>query len=313
MIETNPIFNSLRKSPGMRIAVLFGSFFVLLIFTSIISSVIDSLSMGSERTHMLWGGVIQCLVAFCIPAFILARFSSNHWADWLELTKRPGLKAILGVIIVYLVSMPAMEWIIEWNANLHLPATFSSVETLFRQWEESSEKSTQILLSANGWGEIFAGVIVIGLLTGFSEELFFRGGLQGILQRTNMGKTTAVWFAAFIFSAMHFQFFGFIPRLLMGAFFGFLLLWTRSIWVPMFAHILNNSMVVLTAALSGDTSASLIDTTGKSVYFDNPYGVLTSLILTIAFLVFFRNSFFKSNNNLKFSWQKNQRPPVSEI
>ena len=59
----------------------------------------------------------------------------------------------------------------------------------------------------------------------------------------------AIWTTAIIFSAMHFQFYGFIPRVLLGAFFGYLAFWSGSLWLPIFAHALNNSLVVLSTWL----------------------------------------------------------------
>ena len=149
---------------------------------------------------------------------------------------------------------------------------------------------------------------MVGTMTGFSEELFFRGGLQGILSRTNMGSAAAVWIAAIIFSTMHFQFFGFIPRLLMGAFFGYLLVWSRCLWVPVFAHALNNSIVVISSALSGNQSQGIMEQTGMSSYLDPEITVISSVVLTVLFLWLGKDIFFKTNQS---RWQKNRFPQTS--
>ena len=306
------LIRSVRESAGMRLAVLFGSFFILLLLSSIISTVISASSFGSERDHMLISSVLQCVLAFCLPAFILSRFSSNSPLNWLDLTRAPKLRAIIGVLIVYIVSMPVMEWLIDWNANLHFPESMASVENLLRDWEDSSEAATKILLDAHGWVAVTVGVLVIGVLTGFSEELFFRGGLQGIFSRSSMGRGAAVWMAAIIFSTMHFQFFGFVPRLLMGVFFGYLLVWTGSLWVPMFAHILNNSAVVIASALSGGATSSLFDSSNPELYFGNSLSVAGSVLFTALFFIFGRDFIFKNNRTRRARWQKNQLPRVTE-
>ncbi|MCH5241387.1 MAG: CPBP family intramembrane metalloprotease [Muribaculaceae bacterium] len=307
MSDSNPIFKSIRDSSGMRLAVLFGSFFFMLVFVSIINAGIVTLP-GSARTHSLVIAAIQCVLAFCLPAFFLAKFSSDNWKSWLKLTKPPHYRALIGVIIVYVISMPAMEWLIEWNNNVHLPQSMSALENTLRQWEETNASTSDLLLDAHGFFPVLAGVIVIGILTGFSEELFFRGGLQGIFSRSNIGISISVWLAAIVFSTMHFQFFGFFPRLLMGVFFGYLLVWTGSIWVPVFAHVLNNSIVVVTAAITDDSTAIFINPSESSIFIGDSIGVILSLILTTAFFYFFRNSIFK----LDSSWQKKQLPPISE-
>lgn len=302
----------MRESSGIRLAVLFGSFFLFLLFSTFISLFIDKSPYGDARDHLLLSSVCQSILAFCIPAFLLARFCSKNSFNWLRLNNAPTFKALLGVLIVYGISMPAMEWIIEWNQSIRFPEALSGIESTFRKWEEASEATTKILLETHGWFSIITGVLVIGILTGISEELFFRGGLQGIFIRSSIGKGSAVWLAAFIFSVMHFQFFGFVPRLIMGVFFGYLLIWTKSIWVPVFAHLLNNSMVVVTSAFSGDISASLLDRENPSLFLGNSLSVVGSVILTFLFLWLCRDSMFKNNKSYKSIWRKSQLPPVSE-
>lgn len=309
MSTPNPFIKKIKESPGLRLSVLFGSFFFLLIAVSIIINAIDTVPSLNERSRILLSSTLQCLLAFCVPAYLLARFSADKkWATWLEIAKTPKLMALTGVVIVYIVSMPAMEWLIEWNSNIKLPESMSGLETILRNWEETGESATKVLLESNGIFELILGVLVVGIMTGFSEELFFRGGLQGILSRTNMGSAAAVWIAAIIFSTMHFQFFGFIPRLLMGAFFGYLLVWSRCLWIPVFAHALNNSIVVISSALSGNQSQGIMEQTGMSSYLDPEITVISSVVLTVLFLWLGKDIFFKTNQS---RWQKNRFPQTS--
>lgn len=289
----------MRESAGMRLAVLFGSFFMLLLASSVIGAIVGKLP-GDARTHLLITSAVQCVLAFCLPAFILAKFSSNRWEEWLHLAKAPSWKAIVGVAIMFVITLPAMEWLIQWNSNIHLPASMASIEEQLRAWESNAEETTSVILESHGWLSMLAGVLIIGVLTGFSEELFFRGGLQGIFTRSNMGKNAAVWLAAFTFSFMHFQFFGFLPRLLMGAFFGYLLIWTRSIWVPVIAHALNNSTVVVTTALTGATEEEM-----ASSLWSDPVYIIVSVVTTAVFLILCRDMFFKQHKESSSSWQKN--------
>lgn len=301
----------MRKSTGLRLAVFFGSFCVLLLISSLISGGISKLHFGDERTHYLLSSIVQSLLVFCVPAFLLAKYSSNNPGKWLKINTKINYKPFLGIIIVYLISLPAMEWLIEWNKNLHLPAYLNGLENTLRGWENANEAASNILLDAHGVGAILTGVLVIGILTGFSEELFFRSGFQGILVRTNLGKTTAIWLGAFFFSYMHFQFFGFFPRLLMGAFFGYLLYWTSDMKTASFAHILNNSMVVITAAFSGGENLTASE---LSIIPQFPYIHIISCGLTVLFFIFLRGYFFKvSHSSIKshYKWQRSQLPPIT--
>ena len=291
MSDKEAIFQQIRKSPGLRLAVFFGSFFFLLLISSGISTFISEDKGISLRDRQLWMSVIQNILAFCLPAIILARFASNRPLVWLKLNKNPGIKPFIGVILIYLITMPAMEWLIAWNSGLTFPEALAPLDKLLRDWENSSNAIAESLLKADNWWAVCIGTLVIGILTGFSEEIFFRGGLQGLFMHTAMGKKAAVWLAAFIFSTLHFQFFGFFPRLLMGAFFGYLLYWTGSLWVPVFAHTLNNGMIVILSGIFGHVS--IIPDTGLENA-DEFFIPLGSLILSIIFFLYFRQFFFET-------------------
>ena len=172
--------------------------------------------------------------------------------------------------------------------------------------EAAAEGVVSGMLKGSSVGSLIVSICIVGVLAGLSEELFFRGGVQGIFTRSEMGRTMAVWLTAILFSVMHFQFFGFLPRLLMGAFFGYLLIWTKSIWVPVFAHVLNNSVVVVTASLTGVSSEDMFSEGIEFLNIGNNVVVLFSLVLTAIFLIFFRREFFKTDRK----WQRNQLPPV---
>ena len=70
---------------------------------------------------------------------------------------------------------------------------------------------------------------------------------------------------AFIFSFIHFQFYGFIPRLLLGALLGYALLWSGNIRYSMIMHGTNNALSVLLFYLGTyvwDMSQEQIDALG---------------------------------------------------
>ena len=211
------------------------------------------------------------------------------------LSERISLRPFIGVVAVYILAMPAMNQLIAWNQAVHLPEWGSALETTLRTWEEQNGKVAQQMLAGNGITGMLVSVLVVGLLTGFSEELFFRGGMQRIFTGLPISSATAVWVVAVIFSAMHFQFFGFIPRLIMGAFFGYLFVWTGSLWPSIFAHALNNSLVVLGAWLTGSVVSDGFDTLGVAQNGQFPYAALGSAVATALFLWGFRNYFFKLN------------------
>jgi hypothetical protein len=145
-----------------------------------------------------------------------------------------------------------MNFIVHCNESIVLPESLNSLEVYFKSLENSSQESINLLLgfdSAASISNLIMSILIVGILTGISEELFFRGALQNLLLSNPMKAHIAIWTTAIIFSAMHFQFYGFIPRVLLGAFFGYLAFWSGSLWLPIFAHALNNSLVVLSTWL----------------------------------------------------------------
>ena len=292
MSEENPYLGQLRSQAGLRLMVLFASFFVLILVSAMVAQGLAAIPGIGERTALLLSSLTQCVVAFCLPAWLTAKFASKRPWQFLGVSKVAPWRAFEGVMIVYLLALPAMNWLIEWNANIHLPEWASGFEATLRSWEESNAGvANKVLMSDSFWG-MLAGVAIIGIATGFSEEVFFRGALQTIFKETGMKAWLAVWATAIIFSAIHFQFFGFIPRVLMGAFFGYLLVWTGSLWPGVFAHAFNNSIVVIGAWVWGDPEA-----TGMTEMM-NPWLAISSALATVIFFRYFRNYFFKTNSSV---------------
>ncbi|MDE6400173.1 MAG: CPBP family intramembrane metalloprotease [Muribaculaceae bacterium] len=284
---------SVRTSTAFRLMVLFSSFFVLLIVAGGIGAAVASIPGIGERDAILITSAVQCVVAFCIPAWITGRFSSPHPSCFLGLRRKSSYKAYVGVVIVYFLALPAMNQLIEWNASIHFPEWASGIESTLRGWEKAAgDVSSKVLASGSVW-EMLCGVAVVGVLTGFSEEIFFRGSLQKIFLESGIGRGWAIWCAAAIFSAVHFQFFGFLPRLLMGVFFGYLFVWSGSLWPAVFAHALNNSIVVVGGWLYGDNVESGIDRFGLMEDGGIPWTAVASVIATVLFFYRFRESFFK--------------------
>ncbi len=232
------------NQPLRAIGVLFGVFFIMLVLLSVVSSLL--IGDGFTAKGMRIFAIVQDLLVFILPAVVAAFVATRLPASLLTVNVRPRLFSIIMAIIVMLTSLPAMELLIEWNNNLHLPESMSGLEESLRNMEDSASTGISALSGGNTVGDLIMGILIIGILTGIAEELFFRGALQNLfMTMPKVKKHFAIWAAAFIFSFMHFQFFGFVPRLLLGAYFGYLIWWTGSVWVPVIAHAFNNSLVVL--------------------------------------------------------------------
>src|SRR5690606_2422366 len=111
--------------------------------------------------------------------------------------------------------------------------------------ELQMEKITEKILQVTSFSGLLLNLLVIAIIPAIGEELLFRGCLQPVFHRWTKNIHIAIWITAIIFSAIHVQFYGFIPRMLMGAVFGYMLYWGRSIWLPIIAHFINNATAVI--------------------------------------------------------------------
>lgn len=236
----------------------------------------------------------QAIFGFIPAAYFGVRRFTVQPCRSLGLTQRVSWRPFAGVAIIYILAVPMMNWLVDINEKMTLPGWAGGMEGQLRAWENAAQQLTFQILSSSSVGGLLLNILIIGLLTALAEEMFFRGALQRMVARIpSLGGWSAVWIAAFIFSAAHFQFFGFLPRFLIGVFFGYLLMATGSLWPGVFAHALNNSLVVLSTWLMnhGDQLA-FIREYGAVESGQFPIAALVSALLTATFLYFGHNRFF---------------------
>ena len=228
---------------GSRLIVLFFLIGVGLIVASVISVLVSRLGLLTMLT-------VQDILAFIVPAVVAMAFFYRCPWHAMCLDRAPSWTALLVVVVFYVVSLPALNWLVSTNEAMTLPSWMSGIEQLMRQLEDSAADTTKQLLDIHTMVEFLPCVFVVGFLAGLSEEMLFRGAMLRTMQDSRLNTHVVIWVVAIIFSAFHFQFFGFFPRMVLGLWMGYLLVWTRSLWVPIIAHTLNNSTVVLFSYLT---------------------------------------------------------------
>ena len=183
---------------------------ILLTLTLAATMVTYMLTMG--KTNILWSVVLQDILVFIIPAILLAVICYRQPWQLLEINHAPQWQASVLVMMVWAVSLPALNWVVDWNQNLHLPASMAALEQAMRNAEAAMEQMTKDLLSTETFGQMLVAFVVVGVMAGLSEELIFRGALMGIMRRGRANIHVVIWVVAIVFSAIHFQFLGFVPR-----------------------------------------------------------------------------------------------------
>ncbi|MDE7412859.1 MAG: CPBP family intramembrane metalloprotease [Muribaculaceae bacterium] len=274
---------------------LFGLFFIMLVTCSFVTYFIPYLGL-SPRTKAFSVAALQSIIIFILPALAYTHFFSGRAFQSLTLTKAPKWKSILGVLLIFIIGFPFLNQIIFWNETINLPESMSGLEEALRKMEDNAADATKLLLSSTSYGGLIAGILIVGILTGIAEELFFRGCMQKAFIKSGINAHVAIWITAIIFSGMHFQFFGFVPRMLLGALFGYLFWWTGSLWVSIIAHSINNIIVVVDSWLM---QRNIIDIDFEHLGVERnsvSWLFCASAILLIIFFYFGRNYFFRKTN-----------------
>jgi len=120
-----------------------------------------------------------------------------------------------------------------------------------KNMEDAAKIMIEKFMAVESISGLMFNIFMIAVLPALGEELMFRGVIQRIFSDWTKNHHWGIWITAFLFSAMHMQFYGFLPRMALGAMFGYLLVWTGTMWVPILAHFVNNLMGVLGYFLIG--------------------------------------------------------------
>lgn len=269
-------------------------------FGLIVATVETKLLIKQSMLAML---TIQDIFAFILPAVVAMALFYLRPLHVMGLDRMPSLKALAVVVVFYLVSLPAMNWLVDFNGSMVLPSWMSGVEEAMRQTEDMAADATKQILDINTIPQLLFCLFVVGLMAGLSEEMLFRGAMQRTMQDSRLGAHTAIWVTAIVFSAFHMQFFGFLPRMLLGAWLGYLFVWTRSLWVPIIAHTLNNSTVVVMSYLAGKgvVPEGFGDNLGLPADGAFPWMATASLVLSIAIALWAARSFRNEKHGVEVS------------
>lgn len=197
---------------------------------------------------------LQILQSFCIfilPPIWLSYLYKSNPSTLLSLSIWDTKKVLMGMLSI-LFLIPLLNVLIAWNEGIHLPESMKGMEEWIRMKEDAAAQITTLMMSGTTLKDLLMNLLMVAVLAGIGEELFFRGLLLKIVIDALKPKKKlstnqryihlAIWIVAILFSSIHMQFFGFVPRLLLGAWFGYLLWWTGSIWVPILAHFMNNAL-----------------------------------------------------------------------
>jgi len=287
--------------PTLQFLILAGIFIVFFVAGGVIGVGIVYVTYGLKTIAQIgtfntaYPGVISAIwilqiTSTTIPLFvgplIFARFVMNEPAAYLKPTIKISPVLFLLVLVIMFFSAPVMEWLVNINQKMVFPHFLQGLYDWMRHSEDEAAKETTLLLQMKTLGAMLFDLLVIGLLTAIAEEFLFRGCVQTIFTRWTKNKHWGIWIAAIMFSAFHLQFFGFLPRLMLGVLFGYFVAWSGSIWTSVWAHFINNGTAVVVTYLF---QQKVIKLNPDDQHVFNYFAYAFSLALTVFLLIVYRN------------------------
>ena len=270
-----------------------------------------------------WVQFFQSTAMFLLPPLCMAYLWSEQPLRWLRVYSSPllegkGIRIGFGVVVLMLVALPAINLLGDINKQMTLPAFLESLEQWMKTSEESAKVLTEQFMHATTFGGLIINLLLMAVLPALGEELTFRGVLQQLFEGKSLEDASlqndskaayslkariphlAIWCSAILFSAIHLQFYGFVPRMLMGALFGYAFVWTGSLWIPILMHFTNNAAAVILYFISLRMGLDIekVDAIGTG---DTLWLGVVSMVITIIGIYAFRRSTTMSNASSRIS------------
>ncbi|WP_026966331.1 CPBP family intramembrane glutamic endopeptidase [Algoriphagus terrigena] len=236
------------------------------------------------RMAMLFVQGIGSGIGFWVAAWVISRFIDKAELHWDIQRERFNVKNLLLALVITLGAMFVNGLLVYWNAQLDLPESMAGLESWMKEMETQLMELTMFLTDFQSIPELLTGILVIGVFAGIGEEMFFRGIIQPKMKLYTNSAHSGIWLTAIIFSAIHVQFYGFVPRVFLGALFGYLYHYSGSLLYPILAHVFNNSLTVLVIYLSNQGIVDFdLESTDTVSY---PAALTGLLVLMIGFFYF---------------------------
>ncbi|MBW4890104.1 CPBP family intramembrane metalloprotease [Mucilaginibacter sp. HMF5004] len=204
---------------------------------------------NTSASHVISGLWIIQVLGGTIPLFltpvIFAKYIVKQPQFYLKNTFKVSPVFFVTVFAIMIVSSPLMDFLVTLNQKMVLPQSLNWLQQWMREKEDAAQKATQALTQFKTIWDMLLALLIMGLLTAVAEEFLFRGGIQGIFTRWTKNAHAGIWISAILFSAFHVEFFGFLPRMMLGVGFGYFVYYSGSIWTAVLGHFINNGSVVI--------------------------------------------------------------------
>jgi uncharacterized protein len=222
---------------------------------------------------------------FILPVFVWSLLFEGRILAYTGLNHLPRPEHVMLAIIIALVIIPVNSYATHLNAGLSLPEWLSGAESWIDARDNQAELLTSLMIRSGSLDVLLVNLFVLALIPAIGEELFFRGLLINLLRNMVKNHHLIIIMTAVVFSALHFQFSGLIPRILLGVVYGYLYIWSKSVWLPAIAHFINNAIPVF---LSRFHEWETVSGTATDLAADKPIFPAVSVLALAVLLIYAR-------------------------
>ena len=290
---TFPLF---KKVGTIERIFLLAALLIVGLIISLIISVTIVLLKGSvsELGILRISQICSQILTFVLPPLLYACLVKEKPMLSLSFKKTTILFFIIGFVMMYAIN-PLNAIFTEWNAELRLPESMAHLEKMMKDMQESATQLTEKMLNVSNISGLIINLIMIAGLAAFGEELLFRSLLQPFLIKICKNVHVGIFLASAIFSFIHFEFYGFLPRLVLGLLLGYMFYYSKSIWVPMLMHFTNNATAVVVYYLNNKGITNIdVENFGETNIF---YTLLSIVVMVALFWITIRISSKQNKEN----------------
>lgn len=181
--------------------------------------------------------VLQQVMIFILLPFLYSRIVYQKPSPFLSFTW-PGYKDIAIFFGFLFLMYPLLSILTLWVNLVEWPVWMNDLD-------DSYVESLQSILGKETIWEMLMTIVIVAVIPAIGEELFFRGIIQKELSQVIKNHHLAIWTTAVIFAAVHFQVTGFPAKCMIGLALGYAYYFTKSLWVPVFLHAINNAAAAI--------------------------------------------------------------------
>lgn len=223
---------------GMLIFNSLGELIILLIYHT--PSILEA---SDPATAIRISQALATVGAFLLPSLLFAYCQDRQWFNY-NLANRHAPQSMVNMVLILSVTLLPVVGLLS-SFNQHIMPQEGAVADFMRNLEDAADQILGLVTSQRSSWDLISNILIFAVLAGICEEFFFQGALQPLLTNWSKNPHIGILLTALIFSALHFQFYGFIPRFLLGIYLGYLFYWSKSLWLPILAHVLHNALSLI--------------------------------------------------------------------